>query len=495
MNRAESGAYDIAAITFDARFVSPDATAKPSTAWVRPARAAALMASDSLALILSAVTAYAVWALPVQRQPASMYFDLLFLLPLFLGAYSVTGLYPGFGIGAVETLRRLSIQTSLVYLVIAAFSFAAKLPATYSRATFAIAWVLSLGAVPLARYFVLSRVKQQRWWCEPVLLVGTGKSAARAMRLLSDAKSLGYRTVAALSLNASAPNEVSELPVAESLEAAERLGAQGVRTVLVTDGDALRNPRLLSFLQTHFRSVIVLPPEDTLPCEGVVVRNLGGFLGLEFRNQLLIRRNMMLKRSVDLLLGSAALLFAAPVILVVAATVKMTSRGGSPFYAQEREGLDGERINVWKIRSMYPDAEARLFQHLATHPEARREWDRNCKLKDDPRILPVIGKFMRRFSLDELPQIAQVVLGQLSLVGPRPFPEYHLDRFDPEFREFRRKVRPGLSGLWQISSRSDGRLEDQQRLDTHYIRNWSLWIDLYILARTATVVLTGRGAY
>jgi lipopolysaccharide/colanic/teichoic acid biosynthesis glycosyltransferase len=117
------------------------------------------------------------------------------------------------------------------------------------------------------------------------------------------------------------------------------------------------------------------------------------------------------------------------------------------------------------------------------------------KLKNDPRILKGVGFLLRKSSLDELPQLWNVVLGEMSLVGPRPFPHYHLEQFSQEFRNLRRSVIPGMTGLWQVLARSDGNLETQEKLDTYYIRNWSIWLDLSLLGRTALVVLTGKGAY
>jgi lipopolysaccharide/colanic/teichoic acid biosynthesis glycosyltransferase len=226
----------------------------------------------------------------------------------------------------------------------------------------------------------------------------------------------------------------------------------------------------------------------------IAPRDLGGVLGLEIRHNLLNPMNRWVKRAMDLTISSFILLFAAP-FLALAAFWTLAVSPGDPFYVQEREGKHGALIRILKLRTMYPNAEGMLDEHLAGDPEALREWNQFCKLKKDPRVLPGIGTFLRTSSLDELPQLWNILKGDMSLVGPRPFPVYHNERFDAEFRKLRTEVKPGLTGLWQVSARSDGDLEVQASLDTYYIRNWSLWLDLYILIRTAITVLGRNGAY
>ncbi len=144
---------------------------------------------------------------------------------------------------------------------------------------------------------------------------------------------------------------------------------------------------------------------------------------------------------------------------------------------------------------MVPDAEERLAEYLKANPAARFEWQRYVKLRKDPRVVPVVGSFLRRSSIDELPQLWNVIRGEMSLVGPRLFPRYHVERFERDFRRLRRQVPPGMTGLWQVNHRSSGDLSLQQTADSYYVHNWSLWLDLWILLRTGRIVLTGSGAY
>lgn len=447
----------------------------------RLARNAVLLTADALGLTLAAFLAYALWALPVHGQPPSLYVGLWPLFFLFLLGYAFAGLYPGFGLGPVETLRRQVLTTGFGFLLLAALSFASQTPYLYSRITFALAAVLSLATVPLVRGLVLRIVARWNWWPEPVIVIG-GLGVTPELR--EEAAEMGYRAVAMLG----------------TIEEAEEAARAGIRVALLDPSHFDRRANrpyadALDQLRQLFRHLVLLRQIDDLPVEGVQIRNLGGgVLGIEYTNNLLQRRNRLLKRTLDLTAGTLFLLLALPVILLAALAVIVVNPGW-PFFGQRREGLGGRRITVWKVRTMYRDAEARLERHLDADPELRRQWQDRYKLNDDPRVLPWVGKFLRRYSLDELPQLANVVLGEMSLVGPRPFPDYHLERFTDTFRHLRRRVRPGITGLWQVTVRSEGGVDEQQALDTYYIRNWSLWLDLHLLGRTLSAVLSGRGAY
>jgi exopolysaccharide production protein ExoY len=181
----------------------------------------------------------------------------------------------------------------------------------------------------------------------------------------------------------------------------------------------------------------------------------------------------------------------SPVIVVCGVAIRR--QGGSVLFSHERVGRDGRRFKVYKFRSMVPDAEAVLEQLLQDHPELRDEWERDHKLRDDPRITP-IGKFLRRTSLDELPQLINVLRGEMSLVGPRPITEAEMDKYGRAVG-FYLQTKPGITGLWQVSGRNDTHYERRVAMDRYYAERANVMMDIGILLRTVLVVLGRRGAY
>ena len=199
----------------------------------------------------------------------------------------------------------------------------------------------------------------------------------------------------------------------------------------------------------------------------------------------------VLKRGLDFLGGAILLIALAPVMLVLALLVKCD--GGCALFRHKRIGANGKTFHCLKFRTMCVDAEARLQKLLEESPEARAEWDRDFKLKDDPRVTP-LGAFMRQTSLDELPQLLNVIKGEMSLVGPRPIVAAEAARYGAAFRDYL-GCRPGLTGLWQVRGRNDIDYEARVRLDSTYAREWSFVRDIAILVRTVRVVFGRTGAY
>ncbi len=199
------------------------------------------------------------------------------------------------------------------------------------------------------------------------------------------------------------------------------------------------------------------------------------------------------KRTVDMTLALTSGVLALPILVLIAAAIKCVSRGPI-LYGQVRVGRDGIPFRMWKFRTMVEDAERRLDEYLMDNPEYLAEWTTGFKLRHDPRVIPWVGRVLRVSSLDELPQLWNVLSGEMSLVGPRPLPQYHLDQFDDDFLGLRETMLPGITGQWQVYSRNHGAPEMFRKWDTYYVCNWSIWLDLQILCLTPWAVFSGKGA-
>lgn len=402
------------------------------------------------------------------------------------------GLYAEWGLGPVERLRLRGIGT-LLYAAgcvgLAIYGQVLLLPLVVTVLTTA-ALVFAVGHyVEVAARRVLTR---WRGWGVPVALIGEEPAVRDLALSLQVRPEYGLKPIG-LIRTANAAGDVvtksgSALPIIGNLGQAAPFAAEA-EVAIVLDERAGASLRLMGL---PFRHVVVLTPGQFGALSSRVC-SLGGAMGFGLRRDAYRPSSRILKRAVDIALAVPLLIAAAPVILVLAAWIKLLSPGPA-FFRQARVGHRGRVFDVLKLRTMHIDANSRLEEHLARNPSAREEWGRFYKLRDDPRILPGIGRLVRRTSLDELPQLVNILLGQMSLVGPRPFPEYHLAAFDEEFRTLRASVPPGLTGFWQISSRSDGDLAVQQLQDSHYIMNWSPWLDLYVILRTPVVVFAGSGA-
>ena len=409
--------------------------------------------------------------------------------------YVVLDVYRIHGQAPIERFSLRIKATCLLFAMLVGWHYASQRmvwPAGAAALTFAFLLALPLVGQSITRTILIRR----NLWGVPAIVIGAGSTGQQVVRILQKMPELGLRPIGFFDDNDAgnhgAPALVETLPVLGSIADSGKYSRRVDVAIVTTPAHAHESLDALA-AQLGFRDMIVVPDLRELPTLGVRTRDLNGLIGLQMRRNLLLRRNRLLKQTIDQLLALPLCIVSAPIIGILALWVRAVS-DGSPFYGQVRAGKDGRPIKVWKLRTMYADAEQRLEQHLNADPKAQEEWERYCKLSEDPRILPGVGHFLRRTSLDELPQIFSVIRGEMSLVGPRPFPKYHLDRFDAAFQSLRSSVIPGITGLWQVSARSDGDLKVQQTLDTYYIRNWSIWIDLYILCKTFGAVVAGRGA-
>jgi Undecaprenyl-phosphate galactose phosphotransferase WbaP len=446
-----------------------------------------------LALLLGCLSRFTFKTLfPISLAPAQYVGLAIGVLTLPL-AYASVGLYPGYGIGAVERLRGRVYTTLLVFVVLLAWNYTFE-DRQWSRGVLLCTALFALVLLPLLQSFSRNIFIRYGVCGLPVVILGAGKTGSLVVKKLKKDQDLGLFPIRILDDD---PQKwgtfIHGIPVSGPLSSVtEYEGVAKVAVIAIPEMDRERLADLVQ--QLSFTRVIVVPNLIGLQTLWIASRDLGGVLGLELKKNLLVPKNRFLKRMLDCAIAGPALLICAPLIAVCTIWIKATSRG-PVLFRQEREGENGRRITVWKLRTMHTDAENVLADYLEANPDEKLNWLRHYKLRRDPRVVPGVGWFLRRSSLDELPQLWNVLRGDMSLVGPRPFPYYHLDSFSSSFRNLRTSVTPGLTGLWQISERSDGDLIVQEAEDTYYIRNWSLWLDIYILLCTIRAVLIPTGAY
>ncbi len=268
------------------------------------------------------------------------------------------------------------------------------------------------------------------------------------------------------------------------MEAIKRLN---IKVAIVCDYD-----KDIEQIKMNYRYMIQVPKNQLATNMSLNMRDFGGILGFSSTNYLTKSASLFAKRCIDLLLCIIASPFVIILTGIIAIIIKKTSPGPI-FYGHKRIGKNHKTITCWKFRSMVTDSENQLQHILATDPVRAAEWEKDRKFTNDPRVTP-FGKFLRRTSLDELPQLWNIFKGEMSFVGPRPVTEPELIRYG-KYADYVLSVQPGLSGMWQISGRSDTGYEERITLDTYYIQNWSVWLDIWIILKTVWVVLKGSGAY
>lgn len=203
---------------------------------------------------------------------------------------------------------------------------------------------------------------------------------------------------------------------------------------------------------------------------------------------------LFLKRFVDVLFSLIIMIMFFPLFLMIAFSIKLFSPEGSVIFTHTRLGKDKKPFQIYKFRTMHQNAQSLLDEWLATRPEIKASYEKDFKLKDDPRIIPIVGNFLRKSSLDELPQFINVLIGNMSVVGPRPIVEEEVEKYGIHADKLF-SVKPGITGLWQVSGRNDLTYDERVSLDMEYISNQNFWNDLRIIFQTIWVVLTKKGAY
>ena len=401
-------------------------------------------------------------------------------------------LYPGAGLNKIEEVRRLAGSAAITFLLLLGTLTYAHQAQTYSRFCLFVSVCVICVVLPIVRALLRHFLKWVDLGQTDVLVAGTNRNGIRVAREFQSDSYYGFRVVGFLDEKSLKPGAtISNVPVLGTLDDAERVAKQLNVEYLVCCLSVSEFSRRYQTFSQYFKHITFVPAGQIFPISWLTPISIGVFSGFEIRNKLLQPIPRLLKSIVELVLALAAIIVLFPVFLVLAAVIKFTSPG-PVFYGSIRLGLGGKKITVWKFRSMYQDADKRLADLFARRPDLKAEWNRTRKLKDDPRVTPV-GHFLRKTSLDELPQFWNVLTGSMSLIGPRPIVDEEV-RYYGGYYEMRKRVKPGITGLWQISGRSDSDYPSRVRLDAYYIMNWSIWMDYYIFFKTVYTVLMCKGA-
>lgn len=391
----------------------------------------------------------------------------------------VLGLYPGLGVHPAVELRKLLTAVSVTFLPYV-LTGALTEWALLSPGLLIAAWAGSIVVVSLGRWLNRQLWSGKSWWGRRVVVVGDHPWSQQVAAWLKRDPSQGLKPAAEMR-----PADVLSAPPDTIDATAAVLAAAATQT-------PAERASLVAKLSQRFRTVVMLEPEVPALTGMMWARrhDCGGVSGLQVIDNLNRRGMLATKRALDVCLCTLLLIGLAPLCLLIVLAIKLTSRGPL-FYGHERIGRGGLRFRAWKFRSMEVDADQRLAEYLASDPAAAAEWQAGQKLRHDPRVTWV-GRLLRKTSLDELPQLWNVMRGDMSLVGPRPIVDDEIAKYDETYESYLR-VRPGLTGLWQVSGRNNTTYERRVALDSFYVRNWSLWLDIYILARTMKTVVTCDG--
>jgi len=400
------------------------------------------------------------------------------------------------GIGFTEYRRVLQASfATFGSLAIIAYLFDLEL----ARGYFLIALPIGLATLVLVRHLWrlwLTAKRKEGEFAAKVLLVGSAVSVSHTARELARVPEAGYHVLGACVPPGQATdiNMAAEVPIIGQFDRLlAAIEASGADTVIITSSDSLPPDRVreLSWqLEPGRQHLIVAPSLTDIGGPRIHTRPVAGFPLIHVETPRYAGGKTYSKRIFDIVVSSLLILLLSPVLIFLAAAVRL-STPGPVLFRQNRIGKNGEPFTMLKFRSMVPDAEA----VLAELRERERDAGNSVmfKMKDDPRVTP-IGRVLRRFSLDELPQLFNVLMGSMSLIGPRPPLESEVEEYERHVHR-RFLVKPGITGLWQVSGRSNLSWEESVRLDLFYVENWTMTGDLIILWRTAKAVLARDGAY
>lgn len=397
-----------------------------------------------------------------------------------------------------DEVRSIAKSVTHAGIVLLAIVTLGKMGDTMSRIVLLNLWVLSLFIFPVFRLWGKKTLYKMGIWREKILIMGAGNAGALVMEGLEREKHMGYDLVGFLDDDREkiGTNVKGKKVYAGIDDFPGLVNDLGISTIIIAIPSL--TPEKLSLLtarvQNSIKNTMVIPD-----LKGIALLNTDLFhlfreeiFLMHIKNNLKSVTNRFIKRFFDIFISVLAMPLLLPLIGFLGILIRVETPGAA-IYAHDRIGKNGRTFRCYKFRTMHRDAEEKLYAMLEDSETLRNEWVDTWKLKDDPRVT-VIGRFLRKSSLDELPQIFNVIRGEMSLVGPRPY----LPREEADIRENIQVIcsaKPGITGLWQVSGRSNTSYRYRVKLDAWYVMNWSLWLDIAILFKTIRVVLKAEGAY
>ena len=410
-------------------------------------------------------------------------------LPPMMAVFYAAGLYPGLVYPPADEVKKFGICSFFVFIGIALSITVEDADDKWPIVTALIlATPFALILLPAAREFARTVFSKQKWFGVPAVIYVSGNSGDVIIERLLKRQDLGYKPGMIVDSKALIPGEKFGIPVyPPAPETSSLIKSFDIKVAILCDYD-----RDTTYINSNFRYTIQIPRINDISTISTNVRDFGGILGFSSTHNLTKPISLFWKRFIDLFLLLISSPVVLPVVLIVSLIVKISSPG-PVFYGHKRTGKNGKEFKCWKFRSMVIDADKQLEKILAENPEMRAEWEKDRKFTNDPRVTK-IGKILRKTSIDEIPQFFNILTGEMSFIGPRPVTEPELKKYGNK-AQIILSVQPGLSGMWQISGRSDTGYEERVTLDSYYIQNWSVWLDIWIIIKTVYVVLRGKGAY
>ncbi|WP_241596066.1 undecaprenyl-phosphate galactose phosphotransferase WbaP [Rosenbergiella epipactidis] len=365
-----------------------------------------------------------------------------------------------------------------------------------SRIAGVITWLLIAFFVPVMRCitkFILDKIGA---WQRDTIIIGSGHNAQEAFKAIASEKNLGFRTIRFIGSANDNTNYIGNIPVSHEIpsELTKKIDKRMQFIIAVeSDESELRNAWLQQLMLNGYRYVSVIPTLRGMPLDSTDMSFIFSHEVMIFRVHQGLAKwpSRILKRIFDIFASMMIIVMLSPILVYISRKVKKD--GGPAIYGHERIGKNGIPFKCLKFRSMSVNSKELLADLLKKDPEAKAEWDETFKLKNDPRITK-IGHLLRRTSMDELPQLFNVLKGEMSLVGPRPIIHEELERYSDQV-DYYLMSKPGMTGLWQVSGRSDVDYETRVYFDAWYVKNWSMWNDIAILLKTINVVFKKEGAY